>query len=230
MGLRCLGDVVLIGISLLSADFSCLKEELERIECGGADFLHLDIMDGNFSPGFITFGPGIIKKMRPHTGLSFDVHLMVHRPDLYICLLKDAGVSSIGIHPSSDGNFLKTLRCIKDVGCEAGVVFSPDEEYKDLPREAWDVIDFVNIMTVYPKMEKQDFLRDRLFMISAVRKAFCDIRPDRRIRVIVDGGITDSTALLCVQHDIDAVIVGGFAFSSFPYKIAIDKIRKACAF
>jgi len=177
--------MIKIAPSILSADFSKLGEQIKLVEEGGADYIHLDVMDGHFVPN-ITFGPSVIKKLRNVTKLPFDVHLMIESPDLYIKDFVDAGADIITVHQEACTHLHRTLQYIKSFGIKAGVALNPATSIENI-KYIIDEVDMVLIMTVNPGFGGQNFIPQMKCKIQDLRKLI-DSR-DLNIDIQVDGGI-----------------------------------------
>lgn len=198
---------VLIAPSLLAADFTHLADEVAAIEKAGADWLHLDIMDGHFVPN-ISFGPGIIKQVRKLTQMPFDVHLMIAPVDPLLPEFIAAGADWISVHPEAGPHLHRTLQSIRDAGRRPGVVLNPATPVEKIDH-VMDIIDQVLIMTVNPGFGGQAFLP--LFdKISAVRKKID--ATGRDIRLAVDGGVTPDNAKDIIRAGADVLIAGTAIF------------------
>ena len=198
----------LIAPSILASDFAKLGEEAQAIEAAGADWLHLDVMDGHFVPN-ITIGPDIIKALRPHVGIPFDAHLMIAPADPYLEAFRDAGADIISIHPEAGPHLDRSLQHIRALGAKAGVVFNPSTP-PDIIEWIMDDIDLILVMTVNPGFGGQSFLHSQLKKIERLRSMIdasgCDIVLE------VDGGVTPETARLCVEAGATALVAGTAVF------------------
>jgi ribulose-phosphate 3-epimerase len=214
-----------IAPSLLAADFSRLAEEITAIEAAGADWLHLDVMDGHFVPN-ISFGPPVIKALRKVTKMPFDVHLMIAPVDYLLQAFKDAGSDHIMFHPEAGPHPHRTLQTIKGLGCKAGLVLNPGTPVA-LVEPLMDMVDMLLVMSVNPGFGGQKFIHSQLDKIRVLR-AMIDAT-GREIRLEVDGGVDAKTAPLCIEAGADALVAGTAVFGAPDYKVAIEAIRRGSA-
>ena len=214
-----------IAPSLLAADFARLGEELRAIEAAGADWLHLDIMDGHFVPN-ISFGPGLIRALRGHSKLPFDVHLMISPVEPYLAAFAEAGADIISLHPEAGPHLHRALQMIRGLGKRAGVVLNPATS-PDVIAWAMDQIDLILVMTVNPGFGGQSFLDSQLPKIAALRRMIAETGRD--ITLAVDGGITPATARKAVAAGADTLIAGTSVFGQKDYAAAITALRNAGA-
>ena len=212
---------VTIAPSLLAADFGRLREEVAAVAAAGADWLHFDIMDGHFVPN-ISFGPLVLGALRPHTGLPFDVHLMIAPVDPFIAAFAEAGANHISVHPEAGPHLHRTLQAIRDHGMRAGVVLNPATGVESV---AWalDLVDIILVMTVNPGFGGQKFLPSQLPKIAALRRLID--AADHPIALAVDGGINASTAPLVISAGADTLIAGSAVFGTADYAAAIAALR-----
>ena len=207
---------IIIAPSLLAADFSILKEEITNIENAGAEYLHLDVMDGNFVPN-ISFGPVVIKSLRAHSNLIFDVHLMIENPDKYVADFVDAGADIICVHVESTKHLNRTIQLIKSYKKKVGVALNPSTSLDTIKYDL-DNIDMVLIMTVNPGFGGQKFIQQMLQKIKELRK----IAPN--IDIQVDGGINDEISKLVIEAGANVLVAGSYVFNG-NYKDKIDSLR-----
>ena len=207
---------IIIATSLLAADFSILKEEITNIENAGAEYLHLDVMDGNFVPN-ISFGPVVIKSLRAHSNLIFDVHLMIENPDKYVADFVDAGADIICVHVESTKHLNRTIQLIKSYKKKVGVALNPSTSLDTIKYDL-DNIDMVLIMTVNPGFGGQKFIPQMLQKIKELRK----IAPN--IDIQVDGGINDEISKLVIEAGANVLVAGSYVFNG-NYKDKIDSLR-----
>lgn len=195
---------ITIAPSLLAADFSKLREEVEAINKTEAKWLHLDVMDGNFVPN-ISFGADIIKSIKPYTNLYFDAHLMVEKPEWYIETVAKAGVDSITIHVEATNHLHRALQMIKSFGIKAGVALNPATDIEVLDNII-DLIDLVLVMTVNPGFGGQKFIDNTLQKIKRIREKY------PHIDIQVDGGINNETAKLVKEAGANILVAGSYVF------------------
>jgi len=195
--------------SMLSADFSRLGDEIKRIEAAGADWAHLDVMDGMFVPN-ITFGPGVIKSIRKLTKMPFDVHLMIQHPLRYVETFADAGSDMLTIHVEAEGNVKATLKKIRDIGLKPGITLNPGTPVEKLDPYL-DLVDLVLIMTVEAGFGGQSFQEVGLSKISYIRKYADSQNP--KLEISVDGGINSVTGKRCVDAGATVLAAGSSLFT-----------------
>ena len=197
-----------IAPSILSADFADFGREIRAIEDQGADWVHVDVMDGHFVPS-LTMGPDIVKAIRPHSALPFDVHLMVAPVDPWLEAYHAAGADILSVHPESGPHLHRTLGRIRQLGAKAGIVFNPGTPLSIL-EEVVDLVDLVLIMSVNPGFGGQAFVDSALHKIERAR-AVLD-RAGSSAHLQVDGGVTSANAAACVSAGADALVAGSFVF------------------
>ncbi len=205
-----------IAPSILSADFAILGQEIQSVSDAGADYIHIDVMDGNFVPN-ITIGPCVIKALRKFSKLPFDTHLMINNPDLYIQEFANAGSDIITVHSEATIHLDRTLQLIKSFGKKAGVSIVPST-HENAIDYIMDEVDLILVMTVNPGFGGQSFIKSQLKKIEAIRKKID--ASGRIIDLQVDGGITAKNAYDAVNAGADVLVAGSATFSGGPAKYA----------
>ena len=215
----------LISPSILSADFARLGEEVRAVDAAGADWIHVDVMDGHFVPN-LTIGPGVVKALRPHSAKPFDVHLMIEPVDHFLEAFAAAGADIITFHPEAGPHAHRTVQAIKALGKKAGIALNPATPAKMLDYLI-DDIDLVLVMSVNPGFGGQSFIHSQLRKIEAVRKMID--KSGRAIHLEVDGGVDLVTAPQCIAAGADVLVAGTATFKGGPehYAANIAALKRA---
>ena len=211
--------MVQIAPSILSADFGNLESEIRKLDQAGADMIHIDVMDGHFVPN-LTIGAPVVKSLRPHTELPFDVHLMVDNPDSMVAWFADAGADIITIHAESTPHLDRTLSFIRSLGCKAGISLTPSTP-EDVLSYVLDKVDLILVMSVNPGFGGQKFIPSQLGKISRL-KEMC---AGRDILLEVDGGINPLTGAECIAAGANVLVAGTSIFANGDYAKNIEALR-----
>lgn len=212
---------VLISPSILSADFTRLGEEIRAVESAGADWLHVDVMDGHFVPN-ITIGPMIVAAAKRVTSIPLDVHLMISDPDRYLEDFRDAGADVLHVHPEATNHLHRTLTRIRELGMKAGAALNPSAGLEAVHHVLAE-LDVVMLMTVNPGFGGQSFIPTMLPKMRNLRQMIDDSGYD--ILIEVDGGVSPSTAPDLLQCGVDVLVSGSAVFGHPPYETAIAQLR-----
>jgi ribulose-phosphate 3-epimerase len=215
--------MALIAPSILSADFAKLGEEIKEVARGGADWIHVDVMDGHFVPN-ITIGPLVVEAIRPYTELPLDVHLMIEQPDRYISDFAKAGADLISVHVEACTHLHRTLHLIKDSGVKAGVVLNPATPLQLIDYVLNAELDLVLIMTVNPGFGGQAFIPEMLRKIRTLRNKANDLGLTG-LHIEVDGGINETTAPQVIEAGASVLVAGNAVFGQSDRGAAIRRIR-----
>ncbi|MBQ6448337.1 MULTISPECIES: ribulose-phosphate 3-epimerase [Niallia] len=213
--------MIKVAPSILSADFAKLGDEVKDVELGGADYIHVDVMDGHFVPN-ITIGPLIVEAIRPVTTLPLDVHLMIENPDAYIPQFAKAGADIITVHVEACRHLHRTIQLIKEHGVKPGVVLNPSTPVEMIKHIIED-IEMVLLMTVNPGFGGQAFIPNVLPKIREVRQLADQLNPTLEIEV--DGGINAETAVLVKEAGANVLVAGSFIYNNSNREEAIKAVR-----
>lgn len=211
--------MVAIAPSILAADFGNLRSEILALDKAGADMIHIDVMDGHYVPN-LTFGPGIVRQIRPYTNLPFDVHLMVDNPETMVNWFIPVGADIVTVHAETCKHLDALLNTIRERGCKAGVSLNPSTPESVL-QYVLDKVDQILVMTVNPGFGGQSFISAQLPKIARIKSMI----GSRNIKIEVDGGINPLTAAECIAAGADILVAGTSVFDSRDYRKNIDTLR-----
>lgn len=215
-------DNIIVAPSLLSCDFSRIGEEVKAVEKAGADWLHVDIMDGHFVPN-ITIGPAVVAAIKKTASIPLDVHLMISEPDKYIRDFIDAGADFLTVHQETCTHPHRTLSAIRDSGAKSGISINPATPAESI-LNALNETDLILFMTVNPGFGGQQFIPDAMDKVAVIKNRIERLK--HKIFLSVDGGINAETGRIARESGIEVLVAGSFIFESPDYRTAIQSLRQ----